>query len=100
MTSLGFSNFEYESANSFIADVITNGYGMIGIALDRILDETDAADVVACEEALIAAEIIAASRKAPASDFPENAAEWIEIDLPEGSDEQQEISDLSGSGSF
>jgi len=95
MSGSGFSNFENESAGNFISDVITNGYGMIGIALDRIIDEQDTLDIIACEEALMAAEFVAAALKSPATDFPENAAEWVEMDLPEGSDEQKEIAELS-----
>ena len=95
MSSPGFSNFEYESANGFISDIIVNGYGMISITLDKIIEEDEILDIITCEEALIAAEIVAAARNQPASDFPENAVEWVEIDIPEGSDERQEIADLA-----
>ena len=84
MSNPGFSNFEYDSANNFISDIILNGYGLIGIALERITDEAETPDIIACEEALIAAEIIAAAGGQPAEDFPENAGEWIAIDLPQG----------------
>ena len=95
MSNPGFSNFEYDSANNFISDIILNGYGLIGIALERITDEAETPDIIACEEALIAAEIIAAAGGQPAEDFPENAGEWIAIDLPQGSSELADITALA-----
>ncbi len=94
MSNWGFSNFENESAGNFISDIETNGYGMIQIALERIIDEPDAASIIECEEALIAAEFVAAAIKQPAADFPENAAEWVADNLQEGTPEQQEIASL------
>ena len=91
MSGENFSNFENESAVEFISDVILNGHGLIEVALDRIYDESDPPDVIACEEALAAAEFIASALGKPADDFPENAAEWVEMNLPEGSDEQKQV---------
>ncbi len=95
MSEAGFSNFENESAANFISEVIVNGYGLITIALDRITGETEPADIMECEEALIAAEFIAASCMQPASDFPENAAEWVAMNMVDGSMAQMEITALA-----
>jgi hypothetical protein len=95
MSTWGLSNFENETANSFIADLEINGYGLINVAFEKILDETERATVTECEEALIAAEIVAAVNGQAAHDFPEDAAEWVLTILAPGSPENQEIANLS-----
>ncbi|MDQ3050222.1 MAG: DUF4259 domain-containing protein [Bacteroidota bacterium] len=95
MSNWGFSNFENESAGNFISDIETNGYGMIQIAIERIIDEAEAPNIIECEEALIAAELVAAAIKQPAEDLPENAADWVADNLAEGTQEQQEVAALT-----
>lgn len=95
MLTSGLSNFDNESATNFISDIAMNGYGMLAIALDRINDTEERPGLIECEEALIAAELIAAAVGSSAHDLPEDAREWILTFLPDGSAEQQEVSNLS-----
>ncbi len=94
MLTAGLSNFDNESATNFIADIDMNGYGMIEIAITRMNDEDDRPGLAECEEALIAAELIAAANGHPAHDISEDAREWILLHLPAGSVELAEILQL------
>ena len=91
MSTGGFSNFENESTADYISEVIINGYGLIEIALDRILEGNDSSGIFECEEALIASEMIAAACMRPANDFPENAAEWVAALISEDGIEKEKI---------
>ena len=94
MASFALSNFESESSETFISDVITNGYGLIRIAIEKITDQ-DEATLGDCEEALIAAEFIAAVGGHAAHDLPDEVRDWLALNLPAGSEEQQEIAALN-----
>lgn len=91
----GISVFESDSAGSFISDLFTTGYGLIEVALDNVLDDDNTATVIECEEALVAAEFIAAALGNPAFDFPEDGREWLIDNLPQGSDEYMQVTALS-----
>lgn len=95
MASFALSNFENESAETFISEVITNGYGLIRLSLDKVMDDENEATLNECEEALIAAELIAAAGGHAAHDLPDEAREWLEQSLPRGSEEQQEVAALN-----
>ncbi len=94
MASFTLSNFENESAEIFISEVVTNGYGLIRITIERIMERDIEPTLLECEEALIAAELVAAAGGHAAHDLPDEAREWIDINLPQGSEEQQEIAGL------
>jgi len=89
------SNFETESAENFLADMSTNGYGLIAISLEKITDPENRPAIMECEEAIVACEIIAAVAGHPAHDFPEDLQEWIDMFLPGDSDERKEVLGLS-----
>src|SRR6188472_2180692 len=91
MATFTLSNFENESASEFISDVMVNGYGMIGVAIDRVLDPDNKPGLIECEEAIIAAEFIAKAVGNPAHDFPDDASEWCNIYLSKGSVENREV---------
>ena len=95
MASFIQSNFESESAQQFISDVMMNGYGLIQIALDKVFDTDNPPGLTECEEALIAAEIVASVVGHPAHDFPDEAREWIDSFLPPGSSANEEIAALN-----
>lgn len=94
MAASGFSNFESETAIHFLEDLIINGYGLVGISLDTILDDTGLAGVIECEEALLSAEIIAAACGKAATDFPDDLMEWMNMNIEQGSNEHREILEL------
>ena len=91
MTTFGITNFENETASQFISEINTNGHGLISVALERAMDEDEPLTIFECEEALIAAEIIAASLGKPATDFPEEMIEWIGQFLPEKSTQHRDV---------
>ena len=91
MAESAFSNFESETANHFLEDLIINGYGLIRISLDTVLDESQLPGVIACEEALLSAEIIAAACGKAAHDFPDDLLEWMNMNIEQGSIEHSEI---------
>lgn len=91
---VGISVFESDSAGSFISDLFTTGYGLLEVALDNILEEDSEPGVIECEEALVAAEFVAAALGNPAFDFPEDAREWMADQLQPGSDEFLQVASL------
>lgn len=91
MSDFGISNFVTETAGNYFTDVQTNGYGLLLLAIEKVLDPDVSADLIECEEALLAAEFIAAAMGHAAHDFPEDASDWVLLNLPMGSVENQEI---------
>ena len=89
------SNFENESAEDFLSDMSVNGYGLISISLDKITNAENRPDIIECEEAIVACEIVAAVLGKPAHDLPEDLKEWIHMFLPENSDERNEVASLA-----
>jgi hypothetical protein len=95
MSEWGISNFENESATAFLADLDVNGYGLIEVALDRILEEDADPSIIECEEALAAAELVAAAAGKPSPELPEDAVIWLNECLPTGSNELAEVTVLN-----
>jgi hypothetical protein len=91
---IGISNFESDSSGPFISDLFTTGYGLLEIALDRILEEDEPASLIACEEALVTCEFIAAVLGKPSYDFPEDGRAWIQENLPPGSEPYLQVAAL------
>lgn len=89
------SNFEGETASAFLDDMSINGFGLIRLAIERMNDDHDRADLTECEEALVACEIVAAALGRPAEDFPDDLSEWMGIFIPEGSDSHYEVINLA-----
>jgi len=89
------SNFDTEVASEFITEIYMNGYGLIGIAIERLLDEDIRASLTECEEAIVASEMVAAAIGNPSIAFPEDATEWLAMYLPKGSLENIEVCKLA-----
>jgi len=89
------SNFDTEVASEFITEISMNGYGLIGIAIERLLDEDIRASLTECEEAIVASEMVAAAIGNPSIAFPEDATEWLAMYLPKGSLENIEVCKLA-----
>jgi len=89
------SNFESEAANLYLEDLSINGFGLIEVAFDRILDEGDRPSLIECEEALVACEIVAAVFGKVSNHAPSELSEWIEMFLPAGSDEYNAVCALA-----
>ncbi|MFM7176593.1 MAG: DUF4259 domain-containing protein [Bacteroidota bacterium] len=88
------SNFEGETASAFLDDMSINGFGLIRLAIERMNDDDERADLTECEEALVACEIVAAALGRPADDFPDDLSEWMGIFIQEGSDSHYEVINL------
>ncbi len=89
------SNFDTIPAEDFLEDLSINGYGLISVVLDRIIQNEETASLTDCEEGLIACEIVAAVSGNPAPDFPPELLEWLEMFVPPGSDDRGRIQSLS-----
>lgn len=94
MSNWGFTNFENDTVADYINDLNINGYGLISIALQRVIDETEPT-VTECEEALIAAELVAAALGKPSAEITELAADWVDENLPAGSPEREAVAALT-----
>lgn len=94
MTNSTFSNFESETTATFTEDLILNGYGLIAIALENIIDDAENADIISCEEALLSSEIIAAATGNAAHDFPGDLLEWMHTHIPQGSAEHANLLEM------
>ena len=95
MSDWGLSNFENESAAAFMADLDVNGYGLIEVALNRILEDDSNPSIIECEEALMAAELVAAAMGKPSAEMPEDTVLWLNECLPAGSREKEEVALLN-----
>lgn len=89
------SNFDGETASAFLDDMSINGFGLIRLAIERLNDDDERADLTECEEALVACEIVAAALGRPADDFPDDLSEWMGIFIQEGSDSHYEVINLA-----
>ncbi|MGR6088855.1 MAG: DUF4259 domain-containing protein [Arcticibacter sp.] len=89
------SNFDGETASAFLDDMSINGFGLIQLAIDRMNDDNERADLTECEEALVACEIVAAALGHPAEDFPDDLSEWMGIFIQEGSESHYEVINLA-----
>lgn len=94
MSTWGYTNFENDTAVGFINDLNTNGYGLISVVLQRILDEGEPS-VTDCEEALMAAELVASALGKPSPEISETAIEWVNENLPSESPERVSVAALT-----
>jgi hypothetical protein len=85
------SNFDTINSDDFLSDLSMNGYGLIALALDKILDQDEETGLTECEEAVIACEIVAAVTGTPSHDFPGELYEWIGVFLAPGSIGREEV---------
>ena len=95
MEHQSISNFDGETAVAFLEEMSINGFGMIQIAIEKMTDEDERPSLSDCEEALIACEIVAAINGNPSDDFPDDLQEWMGMFLPNGSEEQESVIQLS-----
>ena len=79
MGAWGIKNFENDGAADFVEEVIDNGSKAIKTCLLKITKKQDDAylDTSDCEEALAAAEIIAAAKGKPSEDCQDQILEWV-----------------------
>lgn len=79
MGAWGIRNFDNDGAADFTYDVYDNGKKVIKSSLLKIMKskEKDYLDASDCEEALAAAEIIAAAKGQPSEDLPNEMKEWL-----------------------
>ncbi|MFN5324969.1 MAG: DUF4259 domain-containing protein [Bacteroidota bacterium] len=89
------SNFEGETASNFLEDMSINGFGLIPMAIERMLDEDDRPTLMECEEALVACEIVAAALGRPSEDCPDDLNEWMGMFLPVGSEPYDIVCNLA-----
>src|SRR4051812_5482993 len=78
--------FDNDGAMHWVADLERDGTGAVRAALSRALDE-GYIDATTGEEAVAAAEVVAASHGAPRSDLPPAVRGWIDAhggDVGEG----------------
>lgn len=94
MSTWGFSNFENDTVAGFINNLNINGYGLIEVVLKRVIEDNEPT-VTECEEALIAAELVAAAMGKPSDEITEIVAEWVEENLPPGSAERGAVAALT-----
>jgi len=88
------SNFSTEAADLFLDEMSTNGYGMLEITLDKILDEGSRASIQECDEALVACEVVAAVAGKPSHELPDDLAEWIGMFISPGSEARENVLNL------
>ncbi|AEW02879.1 hypothetical protein A4D02_02510 [Niastella koreensis] len=79
MGSWGFTNFDNDTAQDFVAEVEEGGIDRIVSAIEVIksIDEDAYLDSDLCAEALAAIEYIATAKGHMAEDFPEDAEDWV-----------------------
>lgn len=79
MGSWGFTNFDNDTAQDFVADVEEGGIDRIVSAIEVIktIEEDAYLDSDLCSEALAAIEYIATAKGHMAEDFPEDAEDWV-----------------------
>lgn len=79
MGSWGYTNFDNDTAQDFVADVEEEGIDRIVSAIEVIktIEEDAYLDSDLCAEALAAMEYIATAKDRMAEDFPEDAEDWV-----------------------
>lgn len=78
MGAWGIKNFENDDAQDFAYDVMEEGKSKIKDALLKINKSNHSfIDATESQEALAAAEIIAAAKNNPAKDLPEDMKDWL-----------------------
>lgn len=79
MGAWGIRNFDNDGAADFVYDIYDNGKKAIKNAFLKIINPKDDDDLDSsdCEEALAAAEIIAAAKGNPSEDLPKEMNDWL-----------------------
>ncbi|WP_143306115.1 DUF4259 domain-containing protein [Chitinophaga vietnamensis] len=80
MGAWGTRNFENDGSQDWIFDIIDNkDGGSVADALARIINNIETLEISDCEEALAAAEVVAALIGRASEDFPEVPLEKLDI---------------------
>lgn len=71
------SSFDNDDAQDWLAELVdTNDPEMIGVALSAVTEADGYVEALEAQQAVAAAEIVAAMNGRPADDLPDEAAEW------------------------
>lgn len=80
MGAWGTRNFENDGSQDWIFDLMDNkDAGMVSDTLARVLNNDENLEISDCEEALAAAEVVAALAGKPSEDFPEDPLEQLDV---------------------
>ncbi|RFS22047.1 DUF4259 domain-containing protein [Chitinophaga silvatica] len=80
MGAWGTRNFENDGSQDWIFDLMENrDGGLVTDTMARIINNHETLEVGDCEEALAAAELVAALVGKPSEDFPENPLDQLDI---------------------
>ncbi|HEY8957503.1 DUF4259 domain-containing protein [Chitinophaga sp.] len=80
MGAWGTRNFENDGSQDWIFDLIDNkDGGLVADTLARIINNIETLEVSDCEEALAAAELVAALVGRPSEDFPEDPLDQLDV---------------------
>jgi hypothetical protein len=80
MGAWGTRNFENDGSQDWIFDLMDNkDAGMVSDTLARVLKNDETLEISDCEEALAAAEVVAALASRPSEDFPEDPLEELDV---------------------
>ena len=79
MGAWGTRNFENDGSQDWIFDLMDNrDGGLVSDTMARIINNHEALELSDCEEALAAAELVAALVGKPSEDFPEDPLEQLD----------------------
>ncbi|MBO9732338.1 MAG: DUF4259 domain-containing protein [Chitinophaga sp.] len=80
MGAWGTRNFENDGSQDWVFDVIdSKDGGLVSDTLARIINNIETLEVSDCEEALAAAELVAALVGKPSEDFPEDPLDQLDV---------------------
>ncbi|MFY0255887.1 DUF4259 domain-containing protein [Chitinophaga sp. 30R24] len=80
MGAWGTRNFENDGSQDWIFDLIDNkDGGLVADTLSRIINNIETLEIPDCEEALAAAEVVAALVSRPSEDFPEDPMDKLDV---------------------
>lgn len=80
MGAWGTRNFENDGSQDWIFDLMDNkDGGMVTDTLARVINNHEPLEISDCEEALAAAELVAALVGKPSEDFPEDPMDQLDI---------------------
>ncbi|MET6996636.1 DUF4259 domain-containing protein [Chitinophaga defluvii] len=80
MGAWGTRNFENDGSQDWIFDLMDNkDAGMVSDTLARVLNNNENLEISDCEEALAAAEVVAALAGKPSEDIPEDPLDTLDV---------------------
>lgn len=80
MGAWGTRNFENDGSQDWIFDLIDNkDGGLVADTLARVINNIETLEISDCEEALAAAELVAALVARPSEDFPEDPLDQLDV---------------------